>query len=229
MEQKWIKCQAWIAHFDILGFKSIIGNNSNSLNLVILRETISDVIDRLKKRVAKFDENVDYIVYADTFLIYSKTNKINDYPGLISASKELIRYCISKSLPIRGAISYGEITFGHNRKILMGKAFLESLVYCEDQNWLGLILTPSASKKLKECDLDPRRHGFINKDIPMRKFSIFDAKIFAYYFINGSSNFKCPLLSFLEDMKKSAPQIEKVKYENTIKFIEKHYKTHKIS
>ena len=72
MNQEWITYQAWIAHFDILGFKSIIDNNNDSLTLAILRSTITEVIDDLKKEVAEFEENVNYLFYADTFIIYSR-------------------------------------------------------------------------------------------------------------------------------------------------------------
>jgi len=229
MDQEWITYQAWIAHFDILGFKSIINNDNDSLTLTILQNTITKIIDDLKKDVSEFEENVEYLFYADTFIIYSKSERVNDYPGFIRVSKNFINKCIYKRLPIRGAISYGELILGHAKKILMGKAFLESYVYGEDQNWLGLILTPSASRKLKEHGLEPVRHGFINRDIPMRKYSIFDEEIYAYFFINGSTNFQCPLLPILKEMMQLSPNAEKAKYENTIKFIERHYKVHKSS
>ncbi|MGP8153275.1 MAG: hypothetical protein ACLQBQ_03900 [Smithella sp.] len=228
MTKEWNNYQAWIAHFDVLGFKSII-DTKNYLTLKILQVTISEVLSDLNKNVSVFQEDVNYLFYADTFVIYSKSDKVNDYPGFIRIAKNFIVKCIYKKLPIRGAVAFGEITLGHDNKIVMGKAFLESYVYGEDQNWLGLILTPSASIKLKEEGLDPIHHGFVNQDIPLRKYSIFDERVYAYKFINGSTNYKCPLLPALEEMRHRAPIKEKVKYENTIRFIEKHYTVHKKS
>lgn len=226
MDTKWFSYKAWVAHFDILGFKSIINNDNESVKLGVLKSQIDEVIDDLKKNVANFDESVGYLFYADTFIIFSKSAKINDYPGLISVSKNFMSNCIYKRLPVRGAISFGEITVGHDKKILLGKAFSESYDYGEDQNWLGLILTPSASAELKVHNLEPTRHGFINRDIPLRKYSIFDERVYAYRFINGSTNYKCPLISPLEEMMHKAPGKDKVKYENTISFIKKHYTVH---
>lgn len=226
MNQEWTKYQAWIAHFDILGFKAIIDNDNDSLTLAILQSSIDEIVDDLRKNVSEFEESVDYLFYADTFLIYSKSERVNDYPGFIRVSKNFITRCIYKRIPVRGAVSYGELTFGHGRKILMGRAFLESHVYGEDQNWLGLILTPSATSKLKEHDLQSIKNGFVNRDIPMRKYSIFDEEIYAYSFINGSTNFQCQLLPILREMMQRAPKAEKIKYLNTIKFIERHYKIH---
>jgi hypothetical protein len=229
MEQEWETTQSWIAYFDILGFKSMIEYENESIALQVLKSKIDEVINKLEEDIDSKDERVDFQFYADTFIIYSKSEKINDYPLLVRVSKNFINNCIYEKLPVRGAISYGELIFGHRRKIILGKAFLESYVYGEDQNWIGLILTPSASCQLLQHDLIPTRHGFINKDIPMRRFSIFEDKIYAYRFINGSTNFNCSLLPHLNEMLQKAPQREKVKFLNTIKFIEKHYPIHNIS
>jgi len=223
MNSQWTTYQAWIAHFDILGFKSIIKNESASLSVNIVKSKLDQVIEKLKKDTSDFGKNVEYLFYADTFIIYSKSDRISCYPELIRVSKNFINTCIYKKLPVRGAVSFGDISFRHDKRILMGKAFLESYVYGEDQNWLGLLLTPSASKELLQNGLEPSRHGFINRDIPLRKYSIFDDSIYAYCFINGSTNFQCPLLPALNEMMHMAPAKDKIKYENTIKFIEKYY------
>jgi hypothetical protein len=236
MNKKWISYQAWVAHFDILGFKSLIGNEKESLTVNVLKSKIEEVVDELEKSATKFNESVECLFYADTFVIYSRSEKINDYPGFIRVCKDFYYSCIYKQLPIRGAVSFGEIEVGYNKRILIGKAFLESHEYSEDQNWLGMILTPSASSKLKEHGIEPIRHGFVNCDIPLRKYPVFDERVYAFCFDRGSTNFKCPLIRPLNAMMEKAKknkdgnsEIAIVKYDNTIKFIEKHYNVHKSS
>jgi hypothetical protein len=168
--------------------------------------------------------HIDYLFYADTFIFYSKSDQVKDYPSMLSVSQKFIRKCISIKLPVRGAISFGELIFGHEKKILMGKAFLESYEYSEDQNWLGLLLTPSATRKVSEYSLNPLHHSYINRDIPLRRHSIFNSDVFAYTFCEGSANFSNPLLDDLDEMLKTSPAAEKVKYENTIEFIKKYDK-----
>ncbi|MBU4343975.1 MAG: hypothetical protein L6247_00875 [Desulfobacteraceae bacterium] len=229
MENNWNSYQAWVAYFDILGFKSIIEHEDQSFELELLKRKLDEVIIKLEKKIEAKSKHVKYQQYADTFIIYSKTQDVVDYGPFLRVCKDFISNCIYKRLPIRGAISYGELIFGHDKKVLIGKAFLESYVYGEDQNWIGLILTPSASTQLLSNNLNPLRHGFINQDIPMRKFSIFDDKIYAYIFINGSTSCKCPALPMLKEMYSKAPKKEKAKYKNTIKFIEKYYKKHQLT
>lgn len=227
MKGNWINGHLWIAHFDILGFKSLLENDGNSIAIEIVKSQIDEILGELSRDVSGFEEKIGYLFFADTFIIYSKSENINEYPALINASKNFISRCINKKLPIRGAISYGDVVLGHDSKILMGKAFLESHNYGEDQNWIGLILTPSASKELVKNGIYPVRHGFINSDIPLRKCKEFSEHVYAYCFINGSANYKCPLLSPLEQMMQDAPDRQKSKYTNTIEFINKYYKTSK--
>jgi len=70
--------------------------------------------------------------------------------------------------------------------------------------------------------LDPSHHSYINRDIPLRRHSIFNQDIYAYTFCEGSANFSNPLLGDLNEMLQFAPGAEKVKYENTIEFIKKY-------
>jgi hypothetical protein len=226
MDTSWKNVETWVAHFDILGFKSRINYDDQSLLLELLKSSIDEVIEGLKEDIRYFEDSINYTSYADTFIIYSKAAGNSGYPELDLTSKKFLSTCVYKLLPIRGAISYGELILGHNNKVIMGKAFLESYQYGEDQNWIGLLLTPSASSKLKSMGVDPIRNGFINRDIPLRKYSIFDEDVYAYRFINGSTNFECPLLPSLNEMLQEAPGKEKVKYINTIRFIEKYYTVH---
>src|SRR4030042_133499 len=148
MDTYWDISQAWVAHFDILGFKECLNKDGQSILLNILRTSIDESIERLESEINHHRNVFDFIFYADTFIIYSDLVDSTGYPGLVRASKNFINSCIYKRLPIRGAISHGELILGHEKRIVMGKGFLESYEYGEDQNWIGLILTPSASSNL---------------------------------------------------------------------------------
>lgn len=228
MKDNWESHYTWIAHFDILGFKSLIDQEYQSLTIESLKSNIDEVISKLEKEIESHGEHIDFHFFADTFIIFSKNDKINDYPALISVSKSFINSCTYIRLPVRGAISFGSVQFGHQKKIIIGKAFLEAHEYSEDQNWIGLILTPSATKELNLHNLNPNRHGFVNKDIPLRKYSDNKEKVYAYRFINGSTNFECTLLPALNEMLHFAPENQKEKYSNTINFIKKYYTVHTI-
>ena len=225
MNTTWTSFRTWVGHFDILGFKERINNPDQSLMMEILKSSINEVTEDLDREIRGFREVINYAAYADTFIIYSRQSEGSGYPQVDITSKTFVGQCVLNRLPVRGAISYGELIVGHDNRTIMGQAFLESHEYGEDQNWIGLILTPSASSQLKSMGADPINNGFVNRDIPLRKFSIFDEDVYAYRFIpsSGHTNFEYQLLPVLNEMLQAAPSVEKVKYINTIRFIERHY------
>lgn len=222
MLEQWETHECWVAHFDILGFKSLLVHGSKDFKTILSQIDIDEIIASIKDMPPLYREHIEYLFYADTFIFYSKSDQIQDYSPILSVAQMFIRKCISIKLPVRGAISFGELIFGHEKRILMGKAFLESYEYSEDQNWLGLLLTPSATKKVREHSLNPLHHSYTDRDIPFRRHSIFSENVYAYTFSGGVANFPCPLLAYLNEMMQAAPDAEKVKYENTIEFIKKY-------
>ncbi len=224
MLEQWETHECWVAHFDILGFKSLLDQGWMEFKTVLSQSKIDDILNAIENIPPLYREHIDCLFYADTFIFYSNSDQALDYSSIIYAAQKFIRQCIYIKLPVRGAISFGELTFGHEKKILMGKAFLESYEYSEDQNWLGLLLTPSATRKVSGYSLNPLHHSYINQDIPLRRYSIFNPDVFAYTFCEGCANFSNPLLGDLDEMLKTAPAAEKVKYENTIEFIKKYDK-----
>lgn len=205
-----------------------MGNDDDSLPVVILKRTIDKVIKGLQEKIQNFQSTIEYAHYADTFLIYSKTEDSSGYPSLVHAAKNLTRSCILNRLPARGAIAYGEVSFGYDNRIIIGKAALESYTYCEDQDWIGLLLTPTASQQLISIGIEPSGHGFINKDIPLKNRALMGEGVYAYRFINGSTSYRCPQLLQLKEMCARAPEEVRHKYQNTIDFIEKYYTVRKI-
>jgi len=120
-------------------------------------------------------------------------------------------------IPIRGAISVGSFMRSKDSRSFIGKAFLEAFEYAEDQNWLGLIITPTAIEKAKSYEVNPilLSHNFRSSSvIPMRKFK--DQYVEAYRFPD------CSEIHFqrLNEMKTRSLEKYHHKYERTIRFIE---------
>lgn len=220
MAHCWQSYEAWMAYFDLLGFKQKL----KTLPLSILQQKVNDIVKDLQAEAKEFERNVDYLFYADTFIFYSKSGENEDYPGLLHVSTHFMEKCICKGIALRGAISFGEIAVGYDKRIMIGNAFLDSHQYGEDQDWLGLILTPAASNRLKELKLDPARHGFVYGEIPRRECPKSNDEVYAYSFCRGVSNFPCPLLHKLKEMQLLSPEGTKPKYDNTMRFIEKHWR-----
>jgi hypothetical protein len=59
---------------------------------------------------------------------------------------------------------------------------------------------------------------------PLRKCAKLNGEVYAYSFCRGASNLPCPLLHKLKEMQLLSPEHTKHKYENTIRFLEKHWR-----
>ena len=105
--------------------------------------------------------------------------------------------------------------------MIIGPSFVEAYEYCESQNWIGLLLSPSATLAVRNGGLEPLHHDFVKDNIPLKDPSLENDNLLAYRFQNGSSNYESPLISFLDEMRHFAPEDVKVKYTNTLDFIRK--------
>jgi len=229
MDQHLQTYDAWIAHFDLLGFK----NKIRTLPIPVLMNEVRGIVDDLRGEAEEFADKVESLFYADTFIFYSKSNEDRKYPGLLHAATHFMQKCLTKGVALRGAIAYGEIAVSTDKRVLLGSAFLDSHRCGEDQNWLGLILTTTAADRLKEIGLDPASHGFAyvnipkRESLPRRKSSDATLKAFAYTFCRGLANFPCPLLSRIREMQHFSPEEDTIKYDHTVQFLEKHWRMFK--
>jgi len=208
--------------FDILGFRDLILQADKEFPRVLLTSKLSDLLEVLGSDVTK-NGQLDYLVFSDTIVIFAPDLRPQSYPWFLLQCKKLITKSVNVYLPLRGAISVGKAFTAVSLPIVIGPAFVEAHDYCEDQNWIGLILTPSAITALSQAGLEPLHHDFISdSNIPLRKCR--DSNVLAYRFQNGSSNYESPLLPSLQEMKHLASGVAKEKYDNTIAFIKRHYK-----
>ncbi len=219
MDYAWRSYNAWIAYFDLLGFEAKLKTEP----MFIIQQEVEEIVAGLGAEAMEFEKDLAYLFYADTFIVYSKSDEDRHYPGLRHAARHFMEKCIHKGIALRGAISYGEIAVGHNSRIMIGRAFLESHIYCEDQDWVGLVLTPTASNRLKRIKLNPTADGFVCGETPLRNCSGSSGEVYAFTFRQGPSSYPCPLLHQLRQMRLLSPEDCKPKYSRTIEFLEKHW------
>ena len=220
----WIVSDCWLACFDILGFKNLIDVDKNDFEALCVRAQYEETLRHLQKKSGNFSYkpgDIDYCWFSDTFLMFCRDDSLKSYTMIQAAAKHFIYSCISLPIPLRGAITVGPFIRSPDNRSFIGRGFLEAFRYTEDQDWIGLILTPTAIKKIESSGLS-LIYDFVQSDeIPMRVLR--GQKVLAYRFQDGAANFPCPLLPMLRDMKMSSPEQYRDKYDRTMNFIEKHY------
>jgi len=221
MELSWLSRQSWVAVFDVLGFGSLLEQADRDLSRAVLTSRLDDLLKSLSSD-EKAKGKLEWLVFSDTITIFTPTEEPKDYPGFLLQCKNLIKRSITIRLPLRGAISIGKSFSANEYPIILGKPFSEAFRYCEDQDWIGLLLTPSATRALRSAGLEPLHHHFVDGPIPLRRMAPDD--VLAYRFQDGATNFQNPLLDQLQDMQHRAPAEAKPKYARTIEHIHKHHR-----
>jgi hypothetical protein len=215
--------ETWVGVFDILGFKEIINKVENNFNRNYLISQLEDMFKTIKPNIME-NGKLELITFSDTFIILTQDLEFSSYPWFLMQCIHLIERSISIELPLRGAISVGIAYESKNPLIILGKPFVEAYEYSEDQDWIGLLMTPTATKKLREGGLEPTHHDFIECEIPLRKLKNIESEnVLAYRFQNGRANIGSHLIPHLKSMQHKAPDSAKEKYSRTINFINKYY------
>ncbi len=221
MDINWSERDTWIGVFDILGFKGQIKHADNEILRTILKDKLADLLRELESNITEHGQ-LHYIVFSDTIVIFAPDMNAKSYPWFLLKCQNLMDSSIYVKLPLRGAISTGTVFTSDNPPVIIGQPFVEAHEYCEDQNWIGLLLTPSATTALRKFGLEPLRHDFVSdNNIPLKEKSV--ENVLAYRFQNGSANFDSPLLPYLRERQHFAPDKEE-KYDKTIAFIGKYYR-----
>ena len=221
MNIKILPKDTWVGVFDILGFKNEIEKLDNEYNRMLLESKLKDLYQVLESDIMDHGK-IKYFAFSDTIVLFTQNMKIESYPWFLLQCEQLIIKSICVELPLRGAMSFGTAYINKNPIMIMGEPFVEAFEYAEDQDWIGLLLTPSATKKVRENGLEPQHHHYIESDIPLRQKE--KNNVLAFRFQKGSANFKCPYIPFLKSMKSRAPDSSKHKYQRTIDFITTNYK-----
>lgn len=118
---------------DILGFSSLIEN----LEERELDNRIKEWVELIKGLTAKFSLE-SFNLLSDTLFV--KFPEPYDLTKVIAFSKELLEKSTSASIPLRGAVTYGEILTGD---FIYGKAVIAAHRLEMNQKWIGITFDKS--------------------------------------------------------------------------------------
>lgn len=220
-DQKY-KSLRWIGYFDLLGTKELIKTNSHLAIFKVYRKAIEE-FNNCKGSLV----DINPIWFSDTFILYSEDNSVSGFRDLDHISRWFYYYLIKEEIPVRGAISYGDFYCDKNNSLFFGKPLIEAYEYGEAQDWLGLILCPSAEQKLNPAGIFSNQSStYVYTDVPFKKRLM----------INGGESpiknlpacilgcwlphdFQENICQKLCQMMKKQNNKQKRKYENTINFL----------
>ena len=126
---------------DLLGFSRIVSN----LNPQELTQRMGgDWVNLIGRTAADLHVN-DIQLLSDT--LFAREHDSNDgLDRLLRFARALLEGGIQESLPIRGAITYGDVTWG---PLIYGKPVIEAHGLEKSQNWIGISCAPKTTRAWK--------------------------------------------------------------------------------
>lgn len=208
----------WVAYLDLLGFRKLVCTET----WVNIFSVYTQAIEHFMRESGVDEPTIEKVWFSDTFILLSPDDTALSFCAIESAARWFVDSLVSRGIPIRGAISCADLYADKKNRLLFGKALLEAHDYGENQNWIGLVLTPSSVEQMAVIGLPAdQRLDYRYWTIPRKKPDEALEKTLPACVIGGS------ILGYnhcLDELRKMKIRFEGTdyitKYENTISFIE---------
>lgn len=210
----------WFCYLDLLGFTALVNNQNIKQVIPLYKKALSELEQAAARKKSL---GIIYSWFSDTFIIYSHGDRKEDFAYVEQVGRLFFQNLILHDIPVRGAITHGPLYSQSSKNIFVGPALIDAYCYAENQDWIGLILTPNAHRHLEELSIpcNSRAHYRL-VDEPKIINHLPSGPVYAFAFNNGTVNGRNPYISHLQTMRAAAPDSAKQKYDRTIRFAKTH-------
>ena len=145
-----------VTFLDVLGWKGIWEKRSDALDtLFTFIGEIKAISDKITTTYGSTESSMraaqtTVLSISDTIAIFTPSPKHTDPIHTLQIHAEICKFIIpesiKRSIPVRGATSFGK--FSTKEAIMIGPAIDEAASWHEAHDWIGVTLTPSANFKI---------------------------------------------------------------------------------
>ncbi|QMV40071.1 hypothetical protein [Cohnella cholangitidis] len=225
----------YIAFLDILGFKSIVENNTHER----LTQIYNDFSTRLSNQEKFFEsigemfisetdspKQVHSVIISDSIIIWTATDTPENFCMLVMAVQFLVISSFEEGIPLRGTINRGDLTIYNSDKGIQvfGKALTEAYSFESIIQLSGCVVTDSCMRYVFE-----RCGNNILLNIMLKNNSLFEysvpkksGKVKNHYIVNWVTSVTKEekiLASFSQHDKTTDDWSIQLKINNTIEFM----------
>lgn len=159
-EQKWqITTKRFVAFFDIMGFKDLVQRNSHIdifEKLKQLKTTLKGLETIINKTLIE-QYNVKplqtrSITFSDSIVVFSQGDEFSDAIKMMRDSYLILQTATEMGVPIKGALSYGEISVDFEQSLFFGQPIIDAYLLQEELQMYTAVLDNSIESKLSTFD-----------------------------------------------------------------------------
>lgn len=143
----------YVAYLDLLGFSRRVSTG--------LGEHFFQKYQQALETALSSAEGVQYIVSSDSIVLYSTHDHEEGLNQLVRGVARVVWELLVNHIPVRGAISYGRFreTRTPRGTIVAGPPILDAIGFEQQQDWIGVLLTPVVIEKHPQIRLHGRIRG----------------------------------------------------------------------
>jgi len=138
----------YVALLDVLGFSSFVSSDGAFDRLQQYQQYLHDALG--KKNGASVVESV---VFSDSIVLTTKDDSEDSFRALILRCSRVFGLMLQHEIPLRGAIAHGSYlrsSTGTTGVFVAGKAIIDAYKFETAQDWVGIMLAPSAIAQVRD-------------------------------------------------------------------------------
>ncbi|HTB05805.1 MAG TPA: hypothetical protein VK806_02545 [Bacteroidia bacterium] len=190
---EWKKTdKRFVAFFDIMGFKDLVMRNEHETILKLLyklsnqRELLHNANNQMfeskdDKTAKPFTtgESISF-TFSDSIIFFSKSDSVKDYKKIVLDCIVLLHESLNAGIPIKGALSYGEITVDTAKSIYFGQPIIDAYLLGEELQMYAVIMDHEFELKAKELSREKFKNSFVAYKAPLKSGRATHSLIRAY-------------------------------------------------
>lgn len=134
----------YVAFLDILGFSALVADDRDGTQLQEYLGCLTSAVDSTSAK---------YVVFSDSIVLTVDGSETQHLLLICRACSRLMYKLIRSNVPVRGAIAFGDFirsAVGDGSVFVAGRAIIEAYRYEQSQDWVGVMLAPSALKQVPD-------------------------------------------------------------------------------
>jgi hypothetical protein len=135
--------EGYVALLDVLGFSALVSGDASG-------EKVRRYLNCLQNTTV--ERRVDYVVFSDSIILSAKGDSPESLAAVVGTCSRLLVELLLEGIPLRGAISFGGFVreaFGES-VFVAGRPVIEAYRFEQSQDWIGVMLAPSAVARVPD-------------------------------------------------------------------------------
>ena len=131
----------FVCFLDIMGFKDLVMRNSHDEIYEMLMELSKHRTSLESKNLpSKYADSLKTVSFSDSIVVFTKDDSIASFDLLTIAVSWLFAKAMEDGIPMKGAISCGEMSINITRQIFFGQPLIDAYLLEEDVAFYGIVV-----------------------------------------------------------------------------------------